>query len=200
MVRVLLSVFFIAAGSLHAKVEAKSKPVEKSVALAPSAPVSSMELAPVQEAAAPSVQIRLAPALMTLINDGETLSSIGGAASIGFFSNGRTDIGLDIGYYQVKESKGLDPVTLSTLPVQLSWLHRFSESAIRPYLGFSVGVTVLSVSNSTESGSVLLPSLALRPGVEFQMTRNIGLYLEARGGLLLTIPYFNPQAGLAFNL
>jgi hypothetical protein len=202
MKRLIVALVFVAMGSAHA-VGLEKKKLEgpavapKPLALAPASP-SSIETVPNEQMATATAQIRLAPGAMVLIGETGSAAGIGGVASIGLFNSSRSDLGLDLGYFQLS--------SISIIPIQFSWVRRFSEGPVRPYIGLSAGVSIVSANKPPEffgvsgASTAIAPSLALRPGVEVSLTRSLGLFVEARGGLLLTIPFLNPQLGVTLAL
>jgi hypothetical protein len=200
MKRLLSAVVLMAMGSAQAAKLEKKAP--DALAMAPKplalAPVSSTSMEPITTPATetPTAHIRIAPSAMMLVGPTGSATGLGGVGSLGLFSSSRSDLGLDFGYFQLSEST----TKLSIVPIQFSWVRRFTEGPVRPYIGLAVGATILSLTDSKNSETLIIPSLALRPGVEVSITRSLGLFLEARGGVLMTLPFFNPQLGVALSL
>lgn len=108
-------------------------------------------------------------------------------------------VGLDTGlmFY----SAGVAPfsATFVGVPLMATGIYKFhipTNPTIHPYAGLAMGI---HLSFSSLSNRVLFEML-FRPGVSFDVAKNISLGVETRFGILESSFVFNPQVGATFAL
>ncbi|MCB0404843.1 MAG: hypothetical protein KDD51_08655 [Bdellovibrionales bacterium] len=127
-------------------------------------------------------------------------------------------LGMDVGYnywdVRVKEQQNGTEITrtasLNSLQMLASIYYRFldnQDAKAHPYIGFSLGPNLMSGdekikmggSSVTAGGSQVALQMYFRPGVEFDLSRSIGLNFESRIGLLEGNLMFAPQLNAVFS-
>lgn len=111
-------------------------------------------------------------------------------------------LGIETGYMKWNPSTRTDykgmSVGQTTIPLLTTALYRFENDAgVYPYIGGSFGVAL----TRPDSGENLFQlAMYLRPGVEFEIGRNVSFTLEPKVGLLDGSFLFAPQVGLSLSL
>jgi hypothetical protein len=171
----------------------------------------------VMEAMEPShsdVALRVAPAMNFYIGAGATATTSEASSGIPMMAGIQVDIlannsanlsqGVQLGIAGTSTKVGGSNLGILVVPVLYTLIYKFGHGALRPYAGFSAGVTVLSMSGSegkkAESVALPLPTVNLRPGLDFQISREVSLFVEAQVGIATIIPIFSPSLGVSIGL
>jgi hypothetical protein len=155
----------------------------------------------VEVATAPVGQVFIGPGLVTV----GPLVGFGANANFGFKVNetsySASYLGFDVGYYSIAGQ-------LNILPILFSSSYRFNvgTSIVHPKIGVGVGVGLLSgaaVSGGQEgasgAGGQTALLLVFKPGVDFDVSKNISISLEPKFGLLTAILFFAPSLNVGFS-
>jgi hypothetical protein len=155
----------------------------------------------VEVGAAPIGQIFIGPGLLLV----GPYMGFGANASFGFKVNetsySASYLGFDVGYYSIGGA--------SIIPILFSSAYRFNigTSIVHPRIGLGVGVGMVSAgggsSNQETTTSGGSPQTALllvfKPGVDFDVAKNITISLEPKFGLLTSILFFAPSLNVGFS-
>lgn len=91
--------------------------------------------------------------------------------------------------------KGTNNVTGLELLPTLIYMFGNADRVFQPYLGGAAGPYI-----RMSSDTVVQFALLARPGANLSLSRNVGVNLEAKFGQLGTEFFFQPQAGILFQL
>ncbi|MCB0416283.1 MAG: hypothetical protein H6617_06060 [Bdellovibrionaceae bacterium] len=149
-------------------------------------------------------------------------ANVGFGGSVGFaFRVGPGSpvfLGMDVGYnywnVRIKEQQNGTEVTrnasLNSFQMLASIYYRFLDNQAakaHPYIGFSIGPNLMSGDDKikmggnsvTAGGSQVALQMYFRPGVEFDVSRNVSVNFESRVGLLEGNLMFAPQVNAIFS-
>lgn len=142
----------------------------------------------------PPFRIAVGPGyyVMKMIGGGGSYSALGFVATVGGRVSSNFYLNLDFGY--VSATDGKDKITgIAPLP---GFTYSFIEQGtVRPYIGVSGGVTF--VSDNTDS--LVVPTIFVKPGVDFQLIRNIALNLEPAIGVIGPVLTIVPRANIVLR-
>ncbi len=161
-------------------------------------------------------QIRLAPTVGSTPMRGSDALTYGTTVGLTYRTDRRTEWGIETGYLYTNLNpvlsglvrsgslNGLE-VSASIIPVLVTYLHRFSDGPVQPYLGMSFGVNFTTVSVSSTSGNSASASghqfpLFVRPGIDIALNKNFAVFAELKTGVTSAGFMFLPQAGLNIGI
>lgn len=169
--------------------------------------LSSMEADYFSQSRYTKLQVRVSPTVGSYPTRLDSALVYGGQVGVTYRPTRTTEYGLEVGYLKgsldgaLRSSRSLlrSGVTteLEVIPVTMTALYRLADGFVQPYVGFSFGIHSLSVSTS------ILPSITgwgiiayVRPGIDFALTRNLGLFVEAKAGVVSGGFTLAPQLGI----
>lgn len=129
--------------------------------------------------------------------------------AVRFFNNVPLDLTTEIGGYYKKVS--VEPISISALIVPLLFGVNYSleipDLVITPSLGVNAGPVLVRAAlktgkafgNLSASDSTITYGAFIVPGVTFDLSRNLGLSIEPRIGIMASTFIFSPQAGLRYT-
>lgn len=181
--------------------------------------LSSMESDYFNQSRYTQLHIRVSPTLGSYPTRLDSALVYGGQVGVTYRATRTTEYGLEVGYLRgsldgVLRSSGTTlrngaTTQLEVIPVTVTALYRLTDGAIQPYVGFSFGIHSRSVSVGTSSSTQEQGSSRagnsltgfgiiayVRPGIDFSLNQNLGLFVEAKAGIVAGGFTLAPQLGL----
>jgi hypothetical protein len=223
MKRGLVVLMFVTSFSAHAgwfsnspAPEAKPAPVKKNPEIAMETSKSQNLSTTESSQPAHSTILRVAPTYSLLVappgsdTDTDSIGGVGVGIDLLFHTSAHTKMGLETGFVSYSN----DSETATGIPLMFSLLYDFNPGQTGMYLGFSGGFMIFQgeetkstynystrkYDTTKQTRMIPLPTVAFRPGVNFQLSKGVSAFVETKLGVMLIIPFIAPQAGIAIGL